>query len=171
MHKHELPELSQRLAQLADALQGKAPSPAGLLVWGDALSECARDDVLAVLSDWPKSHAKMPLPNEVLKLCRERVSARIESRAAEYAKDNHKPWSPQELRGSSEVARRELAKIRAILAKPKRGPKEWATRILAGEYPNAGDYAYALARSVAGVKPADEEARLEREAIQAEEFA
>src|SRR5512139_402776 len=82
MHKQELPELSQRLAQLADALGGKAPSPAGLLVWGDALAECKTDDVKATLTDWPKSNTRMPSPADVLKRCRELAAARREAQDA-----------------------------------------------------------------------------------------
>lgn len=144
MHKRELPELSQRLSQLADALGGKAPSPAGLLVWGDALSECERDDVLNALSDWPKSHAKMPVPAEMLKACRERAAARREQQAGD---DLRAEKSAPGLRAAfqnadSEIARRELAKIKHILSdchpglvagsfapisgRPNADPKDWA---------------------------------------------
>lgn len=81
MQKHELPELAGRLAQLADALGGRAPSPAGLLVWLDALAECSMPDILAVLTEWPKRHHKMPLPAEVLAQARARLSERVESQA------------------------------------------------------------------------------------------
>ena len=164
MQKHDLPDLAKRLAELADALQGKAPSAAGILVWLDALGECSADDVRAVLSDWPKSHGKMPMPNEVLKLARDRLSGRIERTAAENAKDNRKPWSPDALRGSTEVGKEHLRRIKAALARPKPSRKEWATRIPAG----AGDYAHRLAEKVSGMPREADEAQLEREAIQAE---
>ena len=164
MQKHDLPELTKRLAELADALGGKAPSAAGILVWLDALAECAVDDVRAVLSDWPKSHGKMPMPNEILKLARDRLSVRVEKRAEDNAKHNRKPWSPDALRGSTEVGKEHLRRIKAALAMPKAARKAWATRIPAG----AGDYAQRLAEKVSGMPREADEAQLEREAIQAE---
>lgn len=173
MQKYELPELSERLAQLADALGGRAPSPAGLMVWGDALTECGRDDVMAVLSDWPKSHAKMPLPAEVLRLCRERLSARVEGVAAQRAKSNRDPWSATSLPASTAAARQHMAEIRRILRQPKPDKKAWIARALAAGA--SQPYAYALALKAAGgpreqqhETEAEREARLEREAIQAD---
>jgi hypothetical protein len=165
MQKHELSELSQRLAQLADALGGRAPSPAGLLVWGDALAECGCDDVMAVLSDWPKAHAKM-------RLCRERLSARVEGAAAQRAKSNREPWSATSLPASTEMARQHMAEIRRILRRPKPDRKAWIPRVLAAGASES--YAYALALKAAGglqerhETESEREARLEREAIQAD---
>lgn len=128
MHKHELPELSQRLSQLADALGGRAPSPAGLLVWGDALAECSRDDVLAVLSDWPKTHSKMPLPAEVLKLCRERLSDRIEREARTRAARGHDDWDiePSVCANVDGEAYRQFTAFVRSLTKTPRNPKAWS---------------------------------------------
>ncbi len=70
MQKTDLPQLEERLKELSEALGGKPPSKAALKVWLDALTEFQTDDVWWVLTDWPKSHAKAPLPAEVLKLCR-----------------------------------------------------------------------------------------------------
>jgi hypothetical protein len=174
MQKHEMTELAQRLSQLADALDGKAPTAAGLLVWLDTLGEVPKADVLAALTDWPKSNGKMPRPNDVLKMARERTSDRVEKRAADNAKDNYKPWSPQHLRASTAVAKSHLPTIKEMIAKPRRGRgKEWATRILGGEFENAVDYAQQLAKKLKGAPvrtetEADIEARLEREAMQSE---
>ena len=115
MTKSDLPELSQRLSQLADALGGRPPSPAGLLVWGDALSECWVDDVQIALSEWPKKHTKMPAPADVLKLARERVSNRVESQVKRDAMEDGKALAPAFKAANSAVARRELAKIKEIL--------------------------------------------------------
>jgi hypothetical protein len=117
MNKSDLPELSQRLSQLADALGGRSPSPAGLLVWGDALQECRMDDVQAALSDWPKKYSKMPVPADILKIARERVSTRVEELAAQNAVGPDKALravftAPVD----SRIARRELAKMKEILS-------------------------------------------------------
>lgn len=116
MNKNELPELSQRLAQLSDALGGRTPSPAGLLVWGDALAECRMEDVQAALTDWPKKHGKMPVPADILKIARERVSERVENQAKRDAlATDGKALAPVFRAADSAVARRELAKIKEIL--------------------------------------------------------
>jgi hypothetical protein len=187
MQKHELPELSQRLAQLADALGGKAPSAAGLLVWGDALAECERIDVVSVLTDWPKSHAKMPLPAEVLKLARDAASVRRErAAAAEQAAERaaaqalQKPghWQPEAGRMTPAYAafKRALAELKQ---RPKPHPKAWAYRLrdreAAGEnLPSVAreNWRAALRENLTVSETEDErEARLEREAIQAEASA
>lgn len=174
MQRADLLRLSERLTELAEALGGKAPTAKGQIVWLDALGECAIDDVLAVLTDWPKSHAKMPLPVDVLKLCRERVSERVERRAEANARDNRRDWMPDAIPARTEVGRAELARIKAVLRTPKQHVKAWARRILEGHRPNAGEYATELARRVLfdpdseQESPDDREARLEREAIAGE---
>lgn len=140
MHKHEIPELSQRLSQLADALSGRAPSPAGLMVWADALDSVDFDDVRAALTDWPKRNVKMPAPSDIRKSAMERVSTRIEETSR---RNNASPgFDPEGWNPTSEVGRRELAKMRDILSdsspglvagsfhhiggRPNADHKEWA---------------------------------------------
>jgi hypothetical protein len=81
MKANELPRLAARLAELAEYYDKRAPGTAALRVWLDALTECHLDDALAVLTDWPKTHRQMPLADEVLRLCRGRLSDRIEAEA------------------------------------------------------------------------------------------
>ena len=133
MQKRELPELSTRLSGLADALGGKAPSPAGLLVWGDALEECSLPDVLSVLTDWPKANSKMPTPNQVLDVCRKRMSTRIEEQAKTDAVTA--PTVNQVLAApvATDTARDALAAIRAILRSPRPHPRAWARKLKAKE--------------------------------------
>jgi len=117
MERNDSAVLTDRLTELAEALGGKAPSPKALNVWLDALKECGREEVLAVLTDWPKSHAKMPVPSEILKACREQLSTRIERDAVKRAQESSKALSgvyqPQ---GRSEVGKAALVEIKAILA-------------------------------------------------------
>jgi hypothetical protein len=132
MHKSELLELSQRLTQLADALGGKAPTQAGLLVWGDALNECRFDDVKAALSDWPKTNYKMPVPAEILKVCRSEVSRRIEEEAKRNAANapTLRDVEREAQRGQPTMTAKEaLAQIKRTLARPRPGPKDWAYKL------------------------------------------
>jgi hypothetical protein len=114
----DVTELSMRLAQLADALGGKPPTAAAMKVWYDALAECAMPDVLAVLTDWPKTHAKAPVPMEVLKLSNERISSRLERESKDRARESRQPWSPEKLQGDQNSAayqqfKRDFAALRA----------------------------------------------------------
>jgi len=180
VNRSELAELSTRLAQLADALGGRAPSAAGMLVWLDALGECRLPDILDVLRDWPKSHAKMPLPAEVLKLAREMLTSRTEAVADGYAKTARAPFSPAEFKGDPNCA--EYRAFRAFYAqhirRSKPAPKAWAERLrdreAAGEQLNHAQ-SEAWRRALRAPRKVDaqetdgeREDRAERDAIQSE---
>lgn len=134
MNANDLPALEKRLAELSDALGGRAPTKGSLRVWLDALSECRFDDVQRALSDWPKTAIKPPVPADILKLCRSETSRRIE----EEAKQNLATAITlddviQRADTDPEMVKRELAKIRAILSSPRPGPKDWAYKLKAAE--------------------------------------
>ena len=149
MQRSDTGWLTERLTELAEALGAiRAPSARAIQVWLDVLGECHHDVVKGVLTDWPKSHGKMPVPAEILKACREVASVRLEQRTKEIAGSARASWSPTRLPKNTEVGRREMAKIRAILASPKPHPKAWMDR---AESEDA------------------REARLEREAMQSME--
>lgn len=107
--------LTERLNELADAFNARQMTAGAMRVWRDALAECTWNDVQNALCDWPKSNTRMPAPADILKLCRNRISDRIEGKAAEHAAESRKPWTVTSLPANSEVARTELAKIRALL--------------------------------------------------------
>lgn len=166
MNKVDLDELSQRLHQLADVpLVGKPPSSGGLLVWFDVLKEASFGEVLSVLTDWPKTHGRMPLPNEVLKLTRERISTRIEEQAKLRAREARElTFDVRNLPANTEIAQRELAKIKAILATPRPSKRAWIDKILARHA--AGDptlslYAVKLAKEVQASFRSKEETEVE----------
>ena len=112
MDKVDVPRLSTRLGELADALQGRAPSSAGLTVWLDALREFKFDAVLGALSSWSVAHVKMPAPADIVKVCRDSASARLERDAARQ-RDAGGFSMPNP---NSPVAKRELAKIKDALS-------------------------------------------------------
>lgn len=166
-------ELTQRLTQLAEALQGRAPGAQGMLVWMDALAECQQAEVLSALTDWPKNSNKMPTPADILKAARELASGRRERDA--QAQNAVPGFSVERMKADSAIARRELAKIRTIFASPKPGAKDWARRIVDGEFTPTADTGYARVLAAKVRQPqaraetaADVEARLEREAMQQE---
>lgn len=186
MRPSDANELAKRLANLADALGGKAPGASGLAVWLDTLAECDGSDVWAVLVDWPKRNARMPLPAEVLKAARDVASARRE-RIAEgerKAEDMAAKRLAQATDGARtgtnsdawRAAQREIARIRK---RPKPGGKAWAYALRDREA--AGEFLYPAQReswraalresaraSVEAETEDKREERLEREAIQAE---
>ena len=123
MQKTDLPELQVRLEELADALGGRAVGAKGIMVWLDALREVRFDDVKAALTDWPKSHTKMPSPAEILKACRESSSARREADAAiRRAQERESSGIEGAIAGAKSPAGREaLRAIRELLSDCKPG--------------------------------------------------
>lgn len=174
MNRNELPRLTDRLAELAEVLGGKPPSAKAAMVWLDALAECQIDDVLAVLTDWPKSNSRMPLPADILNRARNRLSDRIE-RLAEENKKNAPKWSEmmtglrENLSPAAINARAELAAWAATAKSKARDHKAWAKKLKADE--EAGKpllYVQQQAwRKALRIKETDaqKEARIEREAI------
>ena len=169
----DLKALETRLNELSEALGGRPVSAGALKVWRDTLAECAFSDVLFVLTDWAKSHAKAPLPSEVLRLARDRRSQSIEDQAKRDAVGAPE-FAPEKFVANTDIAHRAMAEIRKILSVPKPDPRIWASRLRdrkqAGEKLTwAQEYWLSeyvrLGHSFVGV---DREAQLEREAIQAE---
>lgn len=184
MRPSDATELAKRLANLADALGGKAPGAAGLAVWVDTLAECEGSDVWSVLIDWPKRNARMPLPAEVLKAARDVASARRERiaegerKAADVAaKRLAQTIDGAQAGGKSDAwraAQREIARIRK---RPKPAGKDWAYALRDKEA--RGEFLFPAQReswraalrepTKANAETEDErEERMEREAIQAE---
>ena len=177
MKATDLPTLANRLGQLADYYGKVRPTNEALKVWLDVLAGETLDDVQSVLTDWPKSHRVPPTGDEVLKLCRTAVSDRIE-RQAESNKRNAGTFGEfrdaigRSTAAEAEQARRDIKEWIEASKNRRLEPKGWARKLrdreLAGE---RLDRVQAEAwRAVLGVTEteADREARLEREAIQAE---
>lgn len=99
MQATDLTELTMRVTQLADALQGKPPTPGAMKVWHDTLAAYTFSDVLAALTDWPKSHSKPPVPFDILQVCEKRAAERRERETAEHRKHARDLWSPEQVRG------------------------------------------------------------------------
>lgn len=132
MQTGDLPALERRLAELADAFGGRPATKGALKVWMDALLECSFDDVQRALSDWPKKATKMPSPADILKACREQTSGRIEEQSR---RNNSAPGFDVGRLSTpdSPVAQGCLAQIKAILAKGRPEPKDWARKLKARE--------------------------------------
>lgn len=132
MKPQDLKVLKTRLDELAAYFDKREPTAAALKVWNDALEECQLDDVLCVLTDWPKSHRQMPLADEVLKLCRSLLSARVERQAeidrnnagtlAELVAGLRDNLSPQSAMARDEI--RCWAQVKRNLS-----PKAWARKL------------------------------------------
>jgi len=136
MRSNDLPALSKRLAELADYYDKKAPGASALRVWLDALGEASIDDVLRVLTDWPKYQRAMPLAEEVLRKSRNLLSDRIEDESkrnlasagslADLARALKENISHEAKR-----ARSELSVMVSRMA--NRDPKAWARNMKARE--------------------------------------
>lgn len=81
--------LTERLCALAESIPGaKAPTPRSVLVWIDTLEECDPVDVWSALADWPKTNIRAPAPAEILRVAREKATARRENEARERLKQD-----------------------------------------------------------------------------------
>lgn len=141
MHKADLKELDTRLRQIADALGARAVGAAGLLVWMDVLEGERFDDVLFILTDWCKKNNRMPMPADVAKACHERTSRRIEAQAEENRRnaiglEDALALASRSSTSNPEIAKRELAKIKAILGDRKGGLIAGSFRHIGGLGPN-----------------------------------
>lgn len=132
MNKSEFDTLFNRINELSACLPGRSPqTEAAQMIWRDALSGCLLDDVLFVLTDWPKSHKYMPSPADVRKEAMIRVSDRVDAQARAWAAEGKTSAGISGLKADSEIAKSNLEQIKRILASPKPGPKEWAKRLRA----------------------------------------
>ncbi len=146
MQATEIGVLAGRLNELAEAFNHRPPSPNALKVWLDVLKEFQIGEVQSVLTDLPKRAIKFPAPADVWKACNERRTERIENeartqRAMPVIRPTHFPVS-------SAIGRQELAKIKAILSKPRPSKRAWIDKIFkreAEQDPTLGPYAIALA--------------------------
>ena len=138
MQKFDAQTMAQQLNLLAEVYEKKPVSAKALEVWFDTLKEFPTERILTLLIAWPKTHHKFPVPAEVWKACNERgLGEREETAARERAENMRQPFvrSP---RGAEF-----LEKMRAMLAKPKRSPREHWQHILATKPKDSIGYRYA----------------------------
>ena len=125
MNRLDAPTLAQNLNALAEVFDRKPVSAKAIEVWFDALKEFPTEKVMGKLINWPKSHVKFPAPAEVWKECNELgIRAREEQAAIERTENVREP------RADEAVARENIAKIKALLAKPKKTPIQYWEMVL-----------------------------------------
>lgn len=127
--------LRDRLAELADVFERKAVTEKALKVWFDTLREFPIERVAGVLLGWPKSHNKFPTPADLWKVCSEIGSAEMERRA--MLDKVEVEWVPS-TRGDEF-----LAKMKAVISRPKRTPREHWEHVLTTQRPGSEGYEYA----------------------------
>ncbi len=127
MRTEDLRRLGQRLGQLAEAFDRKPPTEGALLVWLDVLKEFSLFEVESMLVDMPKRLTKFPSPADVWKACNERRSDRIENEAK--VRNLQDPPRVTSIATNTAIARAEMAKIKAILAKPRPSKRAWIDKI------------------------------------------
>ena len=127
MRREDLPVLTERLGQLAEAFDRRAPTAGAMLVWLDVLKEFQLPEVESMLVDMPKRLTKFPAPADVWKACNERRTERIEAETRQ--RNLERTTSITSMPANTAIARRELAKIKAILSKPRPSPRAWIDKI------------------------------------------
>lgn len=130
--------LRDRLSDLSEVFGAKAVSEKGLTVWFNVLREFPTEKVCGVLIGWPKSHGKMPTPNEVWKSVNEICISEREQKVAEERR--RAPFEPEV---SGEQAEHFINQMRTLLKRPVVGPREHWERVLRTAAPGSIGHQYA----------------------------
>jgi hypothetical protein len=138
MQSIDIPQLTKELNSLAEVFEKKPLSEKAAGVWFDTLKEFPTERVLGLLINWPKSHTKFPAPSELWKVCSELGSSEIERKAA---LDKQPPAWERSAKGAEF-----LAKMKAMLNKPSRTPRQHWEHVYATQRP--GDIGYEYAKKI-----------------------
>lgn len=130
--------LGDRLAELSEVFGAKPVSEKGLTVWFGVLREFPTEKVCSVLIGWPKSHGKMPTPNEVWKSVNEICIVEREKKAEEERR--RAPFQPEVAGVQAEEF---LAVMREMLKRPVFSPREHWERVLRTATPGSIGHDYA----------------------------
>lgn len=146
MRRENLPILTERLTQLAEAFDRKPPTAGAMLVWLDVLKEFGLPEVESMLVDMPKRLTKFPAPADVYKACNERRSDRIEKETQIFSRTMIERVTAMPV--NTPTAREEMKKIREIISYPRPNKRAWIERIFqqeAAKDKSVCGYAVALA--------------------------
>lgn len=138
MQPIDLKILSERLSELTEVFQAKTVSEKGLSVWFNVLREFPTEKVCGVLIGWPKSHSKMPAPNDVWKVVNEIMIGERERKAEQ---DRRAAEFSPEVAGVQ--AKQFLKEIREKLNRPMLTPREHWERVLRTATPGSIGHYYA----------------------------
>jgi hypothetical protein len=137
---HDSKILQERLSELSEVFQAKAVSDKGLSVWFNVLREFPTEKVCDILNGWPRSHSKMPTPNEVWKSVNE-VCIVLREKKAEFER-KAEPFNP----GVGGARAKEfLEQMRETLNKPDWTPLEHWKKAYKTQKPGSIGYEYAKA--------------------------
>ena len=136
MQKFDADLLAKNLNQLADVFDRKPVSGPALQAWFDSLKEFPTERVMGVLIGWPRAHLKFPTPSEVWKLCNE-IGIGERERKADLEKREQIEWE------RSPAGEKFLAKMREIINRPSRTPKEHWEHVLRTQPPGSIGHEYA----------------------------
>lgn len=136
--------LGERLSELSEVFQAKPVSEKGLTVWFNVLREFSTEKVCGVLIGWPRSHNKMPSPNDVWKIVNDQMISEREKKAA--IERNEQPFANAHPGVGGAQAEKFIEKMREILRKPKWTPTQHWERVLANS--EAGSIGHEYAKAV-----------------------
>ncbi len=131
--------LGERLEELTEVFQAKPISAKGISVWFNVLREFPTEKVCGVLIGWPRSHSKMPAPNDVWKIVNEQMIFEREKKA--QAERREDPLSHPAIGGAQ--GKQFLIQIRKLIAGPELTPRAHWERVLANAKRGSIGYEYA----------------------------
>lgn len=135
MQKFDAELLAKNLNCLAEVFDRKPVTAGALQAWFDVLKEFPTERIMGVLIGWPKSHNKFPTPADVWKVCNEICIDEREHKARQERQIER--WEP------STRGHEFLAKMRQMLNRPARRPKEHWEHVLKTRQPGSIGHEYA----------------------------
>ena len=141
MQAHDSKILQERLSELSEVYQAKSVSDKGLTVWFNILREFPTEKVCDILNAWPRSHNKMPTPNEVWKAVND-ICIGLREKKSEM-QNKEQPFAYASAGVSGEQAEKFLNKMREVLNSPKWTPLDHWKKTFRTQKPGSIGYEYA----------------------------
>lgn len=110
----------ERLRGLCDAVGRKPPGESGMAIWWETLKDLPDWDAAEALTKWGREQSKPPAPADLYRMaCNHGTDRRERTWNAQKAEES-KPWI-----GVTEVGRKAIDNMYAMLARGRRAPGTW----------------------------------------------
>lgn len=126
MQNADLPLLTERLTELAEAMGARPIAAKGMQMWFVTLREYPIHDVVDTLTNWARQQTKFPAPAQIVKILADRQSDRLEASARAASR----VFQQTHVAARDPKLAKRLNDLAAHMRNPVRqDPKAWAHRI------------------------------------------